>query len=592
MRKPEAPAETPAADRATVESVVMEHLADIATLCSRVFVRQADADDATHEAVLAILRAWPSYRRTGPVRHWVLKVALNAARQYRRSQSRRNRRETALPDHPLPGAPMPDSLADREEQERLRAAVAELPEDLREPVILYYLHRLTQTEIAECLGCSQKTVHMRLKRGVAALEGRLTGSTALSAMVAVGGMGEPVLVSVSPALAASVKQSISAHFAQTAVTAAATSTSGSVATGLATGGVVMNAKLATGALVLAVACALGGAAIGHHMATPPDDLVTAEEVRDLRTTIEQRDDELESLRAQLDDANRRDQTRMSELVGELSKLRGTVAERDAELAELRGASGSAETHAAAASDAPDEAERWADIRQSIAAVLEILEQLEDPNANHFELGPRMVAELGKLTDEQFAAIVEFDAEATDPEAIEQMRNVMLQALVFMPRVAPYRDEYMGRYLERLRSDAMSDGFTLGGLRRISFRMPPFVDAYAKVVAPMDDELRREYVDLATRRANTGSNDSERMDGIVFLGRTPGPEATATLSDVVRQPTNAIPLRIAAIQGLSERADADVLRLLQDTAATENDPKLVAEATRAAAAVEKRLAESE
>jgi len=119
------------------------------TLCNRMFRRTSDAEDATHEAVVQILRALPSYRGEGPVRHWLLKVALNAARQHRRTLSRTSRREAALPEEALPGAHMPDAVERREEQESLRAAIADLPEEIRETVVLYYFHNLTQTQIAE-----------------------------------------------------------------------------------------------------------------------------------------------------------------------------------------------------------------------------------------------------------------------------------------------------------------------------------------------------------------------------------------------------------------------------------------------------------
>ena len=180
-------------------------------------------------------------------------------------------------------------------------------------------------------------------------------------------------------------------------------------------------------------------------------------------------------------------------------------------------------------------------------------------------------------------------EETDPQVIAEIRAVMLQGLIFVPKVAAHRDEYMARYIERARSGGYGENFTAGALRRIAFRMPPFVDAYARIVTPMNDDLKREFVDMALQRAAGGANESERLDGVIFLARTDDSRATDQLTDVFRQPTNSARLRIAAAQGLADRTDADVLRLLRDAEASDQDADVRAAAKTAANRVEKRLA---
>ena len=85
-------------DRQSAEKLILDHLPDIVTLCNRMFPQLSDAEDAAQEAVVRILHALPTYRGEGPVRHWLLKVALNAARNHRRKLSRKTKRETPLTD--------------------------------------------------------------------------------------------------------------------------------------------------------------------------------------------------------------------------------------------------------------------------------------------------------------------------------------------------------------------------------------------------------------------------------------------------------------------------------------------------------------
>lgn len=553
------------------EELILEHLPDIVTLCNRMFRQRSDAEDATHEAVIAILRALPSYDGRGPVRHWALKVALNAARQHRRGMGRKSRRETVLPETGLPGAEMPNAVDDREEKESLRAAIAELPEDLRETVTLYYFHNLTQAEIAECVGCSQKTVHVRVKKGLDLLGRRLAGSPALAAMIAVGGTGHAVLDAVPPALAASVQHTVSGYLAATAATTTAAASAAATA-GIATGGMVMNAKLLAGATLLAVTCLVGGAVLSNVVLASDADERHAAEIAGLRAQIEDGRRDVEALQANLESTARRSAARVADLDRELTDLREQVADKDAALAELLGA-GDADP-ASSSERARTREERWAELKDAMAGVLRILEAMGQEGANQFELGPQMVAELGKLSTDDYEAILAFDAEETDPRRMEQVRAVVLQALIFLPKVAPHRDEYMARYLERVRGGRFREGVDAGALRSISFRMPPFVDAYAKLVGPMEQELRRQYVDVALDRAANGVSVQHRLDGVVFLGRTDDPRAVDQLTDVLRRPANDAALRAAAARSLAEHASPDVLRLLRDAEATEQDEQVL------------------
>ena len=62
-----------------------------------------------------------------------------------------------------------DTAADRQELDRVRRAIATLPSNLKEPLVLRTIEGLSQAETAEVLGISQKAVETRLYRARARL---------------------------------------------------------------------------------------------------------------------------------------------------------------------------------------------------------------------------------------------------------------------------------------------------------------------------------------------------------------------------------------------------------------------------------------
>lgn len=587
-------------EQETAEAMILDHLPDIVTLCNRMFPRHGDAQDAVHEAVVAILRDLPTYRGEGPARHWLLKVALNAARSHRRGTGRRARRETSLGDQEVVDAMQPAPQDDREQREALRGAIAVLPESLREPLVLHYYHGLTQTEIGRCMGCSQKTVHVRIRKGLDHLQRRLAGTACLALLPADPGLGRAALDAVSPELVAAVEKSIVGHFA-----AAGTATAGTAGqavlgnslatTGVAAGGIVMQSKVLAGAALLAVTCLVGGALIADLLVAPGREREHLARVAALEIRVDADQAALDAAQRELSAARARAQARAEDLEGELARLRDRLAEQDRQIVAL--ASGAQDREAAA--DTPDAVaegldreQKWERILEGLSGVLRVLAQMDEEGADPFQLGPQLVAELGRLRPEQFAELAAFDAEETDPGIVETIRSVMLQGLLFVPGTSPLREEYMTRYLERVRHAGQGEEADDHSLARISFSMPPFVDAYAKIVAPLGDELRRGFVDAALARIAAGNPVGVRLDGASLLARSTDPRATSELMRVVGQVAEPPGLRFVALQGLATRADEDVLRFLRDCVAAESDANMRAELSKAAAQVEGRVARRE
>ena len=134
----------------------------------------ARAEDLLQEAFLQVHRSRHTYLPPRPVKPWVYAIARNVFLMSRRAAMRRERRETVVgesfPDLPVP--PEADSLADRES---VRGALARLPDDRRESLLLHHVWGLSFREIGAILGVSEAAAKLRAHRGVLLLREILAG---------------------------------------------------------------------------------------------------------------------------------------------------------------------------------------------------------------------------------------------------------------------------------------------------------------------------------------------------------------------------------------------------------------------------------
>lgn len=102
-------------------------------------------------------------------------LAFNAVRDARTRARLLGDGGEATPDDVLPWA-APDPVAEVEAgelAERVRAAIAALPERQREALTLSRFDGLTHEEVADVMGCSARTVNNHLVRALATLRARL-----------------------------------------------------------------------------------------------------------------------------------------------------------------------------------------------------------------------------------------------------------------------------------------------------------------------------------------------------------------------------------------------------------------------------------
>jgi RNA polymerase sigma-70 factor (ECF subfamily) len=161
-----------ATEAPSFEQVVLPHL-DAAYNLARWLVRDpALAEDIVQDAVLRALQYFASFRGDAGGRAWLLQIVRNAA--YAAVKSRRIGTDVPLEtddamELPDPGPGPEAQLAQRQDMEQLDRALAALPMELRECLILCELERLSYKDIARVTGAPIGTVMSRLWRARQAL---------------------------------------------------------------------------------------------------------------------------------------------------------------------------------------------------------------------------------------------------------------------------------------------------------------------------------------------------------------------------------------------------------------------------------------
>ena len=145
-------------------------LADYSGLDRRLTRRLGSADFASDVLQETYLRL-EGMKDIGPVRSpkaYLFEIALNIANDRKRAESRRLTvdevdRLLEIPDDRPDAARV---LEDRSEIERLRSAIAELPERRRQVLLLSRVEGMPNREIAKLFGVTVRTIEIDLKQAV------------------------------------------------------------------------------------------------------------------------------------------------------------------------------------------------------------------------------------------------------------------------------------------------------------------------------------------------------------------------------------------------------------------------------------------
>lgn len=136
-------------------------------LATQILGNADDAADAVHDAFASVLAKPAAYdARKGALKPWFLRVVRNRCLDILRRRRDSGTAAEAMPD---PGATPEEAAGFEECASAIMEALAALPEDRREIVILRDYIDLSYGEIAEVLGIAPGTVMSRLHRARLAL---------------------------------------------------------------------------------------------------------------------------------------------------------------------------------------------------------------------------------------------------------------------------------------------------------------------------------------------------------------------------------------------------------------------------------------
>ena len=153
-------------DRNAVDALLRENYDVVRAVCHRIIINSSDADDATQNALIAIVRALPSFDGRSKFSTWVYRIATNAALDELR---RIRRRDVPNDDTKFENISVSDATNAVDAQMDVSSALAQVPEEFRVVLVLRHIADLDYEEIAAVLDIPVGTVRSRLSRGRAQL---------------------------------------------------------------------------------------------------------------------------------------------------------------------------------------------------------------------------------------------------------------------------------------------------------------------------------------------------------------------------------------------------------------------------------------
>lgn len=156
------------ADRAAFDVLYRRYLDRVYAYAFYQLGDHHDAEDATERTFMAALAALPSFRTDGAgFRAWLFRIAHNTVANARRTRHRR--RTEPMPEgfeRPAPNADPAGLVAQADETRRVLAALAALPDERRQVVLLRFVDGLSSREIGEVLGRSPGAARVLLHRAL------------------------------------------------------------------------------------------------------------------------------------------------------------------------------------------------------------------------------------------------------------------------------------------------------------------------------------------------------------------------------------------------------------------------------------------
>ena len=155
-----------------LESLVSLHAKTLYRIAARLARSANDAEDLVQETFLTAHRKLDQLRDSKAALAWLISILRSQLKEYYRKQPRTQ----VLTDADLEMVEPSAEIAQEWEigPTELKQAIDQLPDDYREPLVLFYFSELRYREIAEAVDCPIGTVMSRIARAKVWLREKLT----------------------------------------------------------------------------------------------------------------------------------------------------------------------------------------------------------------------------------------------------------------------------------------------------------------------------------------------------------------------------------------------------------------------------------
>lgn len=163
---------------AAIEALVRQHSRLVYRIAYGVLGRHHDAEDATQETFMRVLRYSSKLVDVEDPKAWLARIAWRVAVD---RSKKRSKREIPLEDPEKPIAAITSSAVSAEEalqnsqsSEEIEKLITALPEKLRAPLILFAVREMSPREIAAALDINEAVVRSRIFRAKQILKEKLS----------------------------------------------------------------------------------------------------------------------------------------------------------------------------------------------------------------------------------------------------------------------------------------------------------------------------------------------------------------------------------------------------------------------------------